>query len=143
MKNSNPPKISEFTQGNENIEYERFFSGKSWLKQLTSLKELNVPLFNVTFEPSCRNNWHTHSGGQILIAIGGKGLYQERGKKAQLMMPGDIIEIAPNLEHWHGAAPHDWFSHLAITCNPQNNQNIWMEPVSNEDYQQAFNSTNK
>ena len=63
------PKISEFPTGNENTGFEQYFSGKSWLAPLTSNKDLNVPMFNVTFEPNCRNNWHTHTGGQILIAV--------------------------------------------------------------------------
>ena len=57
------PKISEFPTGNENTGFEQYFSGKSWLAPLTSNKDLNVPMFNVTFEPNCRNNWHTHTGG--------------------------------------------------------------------------------
>lgn len=60
---------------------------------------------NVTFEPGCRNNWHSHTGGQILIAVGGVGYYQERGKASRRLLPGDVVEIAPNIEHWHGAAP--------------------------------------
>lgn len=137
MNNSEIPKISEFPIGNENKEYEQYFSGKSWLQPLTNHKELNVPLFNVTFEPGCRNNWHTHSGGQILIAVGGVGLYQEEGKKAIRMKPGDVIEIDSNVKHWHGAAPDEWFSHLAITCNPQTNENTWLKPVSDEEYHTA------
>lgn len=137
MNNSELPKISEFPFGNENKEYQRYFSGKSWLAPLTKLNQLNAPLFNVTFEPGCRNNWHTHSGGQILIAVGGVGLYQEKGKKVIRMNPGDVIEIAPDVKHWHGAAPNDWFSHLAITCNPETNETIWLEPVTDQDYQIA------
>ena len=64
---------------------------------------------NVTFEPGCRNNWHSHTGGQLLIAVGGVGYYQERGKAARRLLPGDVVEIAPNVEHWHGAAPDSWF----------------------------------
>jgi len=131
------PKISAFPTGEENTGYAQYFSGKSWLAPLTSMKELNVPVSNVTFEPGCRNNWHSHTGGQMLIAVGGKGYYQERGKPAVKMLPGDVIEIAPNVEHWHGAAPDSWFSHLAIACNPQINENIWLEPVSDEQYAEA------
>lgn len=129
--------ISDFPVGEENTAYEQYFSGKSWLAPLTKINELNVPMFNVTFEPGCRNNWHKHTGGQILIAVGGVGYYQERGKPAVRMMPGDVVEIVPNVEHWHGAAPDEWFSHLAITCNPQTNENTWLEPVSDEVYAQA------
>ncbi len=131
------PTISSFPVGEENTAYAQYFSGKSWLASLTSNKELNVPISNVSFEPGCRNNWHSHTGGQILIAVGGVGYYQERGKAAVRMEEGTIIEIAPNTEHWHGAAPDSWFSHLAISCNPQTNQNNWLEPVSEKEYATA------
>lgn len=131
------PKISDFPVGEANTAYEQYFTGKSWLAPLTSNKDLNVPLSNVTFEPGSRNNWHSHTGGQVLIAVGGVGYYQERGKPAVRMEPGKVVEIASNVEHWHGAAPDSWFSHLAIAANPQTNENTWLEPVSDEEYQQA------
>ena len=127
------PKISEFPVGNENVRFETYFTGKSWLAPLTTNKDLNVPMFNVTFEPGCRNNWHSHTGGQILIAVGGVGYYQESGKTARRLLPGDIVEIAPDVKHWHGAAPDSWFSHIAVECNPQSNKNTWFETVSDEE----------
>ena len=113
------------------------FIGTAWLYPLSQEKELNVPMFNVTFEPGCRNNWHRHSGGQILIATAGAGYYQEKGKPARRLFPGDIVEIAPNVEHWHGAAPDSWFAHIAIECNPQSNEVTWLEPVSDVQYAEA------
>lgn len=134
------PKISDFPLGEPNTGFAQYFTGKSWLAPLTSNKDLNVPVSNVTFEPGCRNNWHSHTGGQLLIAVGGVGYYQERGKAAVRMEPGDVIEIGPNVEHWHGAAPDSWFSHLAIIGNPQTNKNTWLEPVSDEEYAAAVKS---
>ena len=131
------PNPSPFPFGQENSGFAQYFSGKSWLAPLAANKDLNVPIFNVTFEPGCRNNWHKHTGGQILIAVGGAGYYQERGKAAIRMVPGDLVEIPADVEHWHGAAPDSWFSHLAVECNPQTNKNTWLEPVSDEDYQSA------
>lgn len=131
------PTISKFPVGEENTGFAQYFSGKSWLAPLTSDKNLNSPLYNVTFEPGSRNNWHSHSGGQILIVVGGVGYYQERGKPARRLVEGDVVEIGPNVAHWHGAAPDSWFSHLAISCNPQTNQNTWLEPVSDEEYAAA------
>ncbi|SMO95625.1 Cupin domain protein [Chryseobacterium rhizoplanae] len=131
------PKISDFPTGEENTAYAQYFIGKSYLAPLTSNKDLNVPLSNVTFEPGCRNNWHSHTGGQLLIVVGGEGLYQERGKPARRLKPGDIVEIAPNVEHWHGATADNWFSHLATNGNPQTNQNVWLEAVSNEEFAEA------
>lgn len=131
------PPISPFSTGEENTAYAQYFSGKSWLVRLSTDKKLGVPLANVTFEPGCRNNWHSHTGGQILIAVGGTGYYQERGKASRRLEPGDIVEITPNVEHWHGAAPNSWFSHLAIECHPETNKNTWLEPVSDSEYQTA------
>lgn len=136
-ENRVPEHLSAFPIGEENTQYAKFFIGKSYLAQLTSNKDLNVPVCNVTFEPGCRNNWHSHTGGQILIAVGGKGYYQEKDKPARLLLPGDVVEIAPNVVHWHGAAPDSWFSHLAIECNPQTNKNTWLEPVNDEQYTAA------
>lgn len=113
------------------------FTGRVWLAPLSERKELNVPMSNVTFEPGCRNSWHSHTAGQILIASAGIGYYQEKGKPARLLYPGDIVEIAPDVVHWHGAAPDSWFAHLAITCNPQTNRPIWLNPVSDDEYREA------
>lgn len=113
------------------------FTGEVWLAPLSKEKELNVPMSNVTFEPGCRNSWHSHTGGQILIAMAGIGYYQEKGKPARRLFPGDIVEIAPGVVHWHGAAPDSWFSHVAISCNPSTNKPTWLNSVSDEEYRKA------
>jgi 4-carboxymuconolactone decarboxylase len=128
-----PQNISAFPLGKENTGFKQYFTGESWLAPLTGNKDLNVPMSNVTFEPGFRNNWHSHTGGQILIAVGGVGYYQERGKAARRLLPGDVVEIAPDIEHWHDS----WFSHLAIGCNPQTNKNIWLERVDDRQYAEA------
>lgn len=134
------PQISAFPVGKPNIAYAQYFSGRSWLAPLNTHPELNVPVANVTFEPGCRNNWHSHTGGQVLIVVGGVGYYQERGKKARRLVPGDIVEIPANTEHWHGAAPDSWFAHLAVEANPQTNKNTWLERVSDVEYAEATGS---
>ena len=123
-----PYPAGQAMEGNPN------FTGTAWLCPLTNEKDLNVPMFNVTFEPGCRNKWHRHSGGQILIATAGTGYYQEKGKPARRLFPGDIVEIAADVEHWHGAAPDSWFAHIAIECNPQNNEVTWLEHVDDAQY---------
>ena len=135
--NTKIPKISDFPTGQENTGYAQYFTGKSWLAPLTTNKDLNVPMANVTFEPGCRNNWHSHTGGQLLIVVGGEGLYQERGKPARHLKTGDIVEIVPNVEHWHGATATSWFAHLATNGNPKSNENIWFEAVTDEVYKEA------
>lgn len=117
------------------------FTGDVWLSAVTKEKELNVPMANVTFAPGCRNSWHSHTGGQILIATAGIGYYQERGKTARRLFPGDIVEIAPGVEHWHGAAPDSWFAHIAISCNPNINKPTWLQPVTDEEYATAVNTS--
>ena len=127
-----------FPQGERLPEhFSKYFIGQAYLAGLTQNKELNVPVSNVTFEPGCRNNWHSHTGGQLLIVTAGRGYYQEQGQPARELLPGDIVEIAPNVIHWHGAAPDRWFSHLAIECNPQTNKTTWLDPVNDEQYSTA------
>ena len=113
------------------------FTGDVWLAPLSEQKELHVSMSNVTFEPGCRNSWHSHKAGQILIATAGIGYYQEKGQPARRLFPGDIVEIAPDVVHWHGAASDSWFAHIAITTNPQINAAVWLEPVNDSQYQEA------
>ena len=115
------------------------FTGEVWLAPLSEKEELNLPMANVTFEPGCRNSWHSHKAGQLLIATAGIGYYQEKGQPARRLFPGDIVEIAPEVEHWHGAAPDSWFAHIAITTNPQENATVWLSTVSNKQYEEAVN----
>lgn len=115
------------------------FTGEVWLAPLSEKEELNLPMANVTFEPGCRNSWHSHKAGQLLIATAGIGYYQEKGQPARRLFPGDIVEIAPGVEHWHGAAPDSWFAHIAITTNPQENATVWLSTVSNKQNEEAVN----
>lgn len=117
------------------------FTGEVWLASLSEQKELNVPMANVTFEPGCRNSWHSHKAGQLLIATAGIGYYQEKGQPARRLYPGDIVEIAPDIVHWYGAAPDSWFAHIAITTNPKTNTAVWLDPVSDEQYSKATSAS--
>ena len=138
MEKATPKQISAFPTGDKLPEmFSKYFIGQAYLAPLTQNKALNCPISNVTFEPGCRNNWHSHTGGQILVVISGKGYYQARGEAARLLLPGDVVEIPANVEHWHGAAPDSWFSHLAIECNPETNKNTWLEPVDDKQYMEA------
>lgn len=111
------------------------FSGSVWLKMLVENDDVfNCPIANVTFEPGCRNSWHKHPGGQILLVTRGEGYYQERGKDAQPLKAGDVIRINPHIEHWHGATADSSFSHLAISTNIQQGEAEWLEPVSDKEY---------
>ncbi len=129
-----------FPIGNPNDGFAQYFNGKSFLAPVS--KE-QVGIFNVTFEPGCRNNWHIHharnGGGQILICVAGRGYYQEWGKEAIGMLPGDVVNIPVGVKHWHGAAPDSWFSHLAIEVPGEEASNEWLEEVNDTDYIQATN----
>ncbi len=130
-----------FPQGNPLPEkFSQYFIGQAYLAPLTDNDALGTHISNVTFEPACRNNWHRHTGGQLLIATAGRGFYQERGKTARELHPGDIVEIPADVEHWHGAAPDSWFAHLAVECNPATNVNTWLEPVDDDQYAAATGS---
>lgn len=125
-----------FPIGSPNTAYAKYFKGQSYLAPVSASQ---VKIFNVTFEPKCRNNWHIHhaesGGGQILIAVGGRGVYQEWGKEPIEMRPGDVINIPANVKHWHGAAPDSWFSHLAVEVDGVKTSNEWLEEVSDSEYE--------
>ncbi len=111
------------------------FIGAAYLELLNPRENtLNCPIGNVTFEPRARNNWHKHPGGQILLVTGGKGYYQEEGKPVQVLSEGDVVQILPNVKHWHGATPDSWFTHIAISTNVQKGDTEWLEPVTDEKY---------
>ncbi len=127
-----------FPIGAPNDAYAKYFIGQSYLAPV-SAKQLGI--FNVTFEPGCRNNWHIHhaksGGGQILICVAGRGYYQEWGKPARELHPGDTVNIPAGVKHWHGAAPDSWFSHLAMDVPGENSSNEWLEAVDDSAYKEA------
>lgn len=129
MENIN---LGVFPKGEKNIAFGKYFVGQSYLNMLSTQ---GVAIGNVTFEPKCRNNWHIHhKGGQILLCTAGRGYYQEWGKEAVEMNPGDVINIPPEVKHWHGAAPDSWFVHLAVEVPAEDASNEWLEPVSDDNY---------
>ena len=126
-----------FPIGQPNDAYAQYFIGQSYLAPISAAQ---VPVYNVTFEPGCRNNWHVHhadkGGGQMLICVGGRGYYQEWGKGPIELRPGDCVNIPAGVKHWHGAAPNSWFSHLAVEVPGENASAEWLEKVSDEEYGQ-------
>lgn len=112
-----------------------YFTGTVWVKMiLANDATLNCQIANVVFEPGARNNWHIHPGGQILIVTGGIGYYQEKGRAIQLIRKGDVVNIPPDIEHWHGASHDSEFIHIAINPNTQKGVVVWLERVSDEEY---------
>ena len=126
-----------FPIGESNNAFAKYFIGQSYLAPISTEQ---VKIYNVTFEPKCRNNWHIHKansgGGQMLIGVGGRGYYQEWGKEPVEIKEGTVINIPANVKHWHGAAPDSWFSHLAVEIDGEQISNEWLESVEDEEYNQ-------
>lgn len=113
------------------------FTGTIWLEMLVvDDGTLDAHIGNVTFEPGARSNWHYHPGGQILLATYGTGYYQERGEPIQVLEKGDIVTCPPDVEHWHGASPDSRFTHIAISPNLDRGGVVWLDPVTDEEYNQ-------
>ena len=131
-------KVNVFGIGDPNVNFAQHFIGNSYLNPLAKVEDSKLSLFNVTFEPKCRNNWHIHhsskGGGQILICTAGEGWYQEEGKEAVSLIPGTVITIPANVKHWHGAKANSWFSHIAVEVPGEETSTEWCEPVTDEEY---------
>jgi quercetin dioxygenase-like cupin family protein len=112
-----------------------YFTGNAYLHPLLAKDKNNeFALGSVTFEPGARTHWHTHPKGQVLIATEGHGYYQEKGKPAQALKKGDVVNIPENTEHWHGASTNSTFAHIAITNYKGDENVVWLKPVTDEDY---------
>ena len=114
------------------------FSGPVYLS--TMIGNDNVAgapgLHYVVFEPGVINNWHTHEGGQILIATDGIGYHQIEGEPVKVMHPGDVAFCPPGVRHWHGGSPDTSFAHIAVNTNPEQSGVEWFDRISNEEYEQ-------
>jgi quercetin dioxygenase-like cupin family protein len=115
---SSPEELS-FPIGQSTSNY--LFNGTVYLSQLVGRDDIfNSPgMSYVVFEPGVINKWHSHGGGQILIATDGIGYHQIEGQPIEVLRPGDVAKCPPGVKHWHGAAPGGWFAHIAIGTNPE------------------------
>lgn len=95
---------------------------------------LDTQVGNVIFEPAARTYWHKHPAGQILVVTDGAGLYQEKGKAIRVIRKGDVIRCEPGVIHWHGATPSEKMTHIAITGSNASGRVIWMEEVTDAEY---------
>lgn len=112
-----------------------WFTGNAFLHPLVAKdSNNNFSAGSVTFEPGARTNWHTHPKGQVLLVIDGEGFYQEKGKPAQPIKKGEVVNIPENVEHWHGASAKSPMTHIAITNYQEDEQVVWLQPVSEEEY---------
>lgn len=132
MKTDNTifPKGEKITNG--------YFSGNAFLQMLLPRDKNNdFVIGSVTFEKGARTNWHKHPKGQVLLVTDGEGFYQERGKAAQRIRKGDVVNIPENVDHWHGATGKTQMVHIAITNFKGEENAQWLEPVSEEEYKRA------
>lgn len=131
--NKNKMKTNEiFPKGQNATEN---FTGDTWVQMLTvDGQNFDAISYNVTFAPGSRTYWHSHPGGQILYCLSGEGRYQEKGKPAQHLKAGDVVEIKPDIVHWHGAAPDSEFVHLGISTQLSKGPASWYGAVTDEEY---------
>lgn len=115
------------------------FTNTTWVNMLHTDQDgtFDTQVYDVIFEPSARTFWHSHPGGQILLVTSGKGYYQEEGKPARLLKPGDVVAIPPDIVHWHGASPESQFVHLGMSTQVHLGPAEWFGPVTDEEYDEA------
>ncbi|NIG55621.1 carboxymuconolactone decarboxylase family protein [Chitinophaga sp. Cy-1792] len=114
---------------------EEWFTGRVWINMTVKPEDgYNVNIAIVTFDPTARTKWHTHTSGQILFVTEGHGYYQERGKPIRLIMQGEVVKIPKNVEHWHGATHHHPMRHIAIISDYSNDTTTWLQAVTEEEY---------
>ena len=127
--------LTTFAVGEPNTAYAQYFIGQSFLNPY---KTDNCGVANVTFEPSCRNNWHIHhKAPQILVVVAGEGIYQEWGKDPILLKPGMVVNIPAEVKHWHGATKDSWMQHLSVAPIVEGSSNEWLEPVDDATFAEA------
>ena len=108
-----------------------YFTGRVQIEHLAVPDDMAATLYRVSFEPAARTAWHTHPQGQILLITSGNGLVQSKGQEIRRVTVGDVVTIAPDEVHWHGAAPDCAMQHLTVQPDPNTN---WMAQVSDDEY---------
>jgi len=113
-----------------------YFSGTVWIDEVTSAPYTSdVRVAVVTFEPGARTAWHTHPHGQMLRILSGVGRVQKAGERVVEVLPGDVIWFEPGERHWHGAAPSQLMSHLAVQrADGAGKTAEWLEHVTDSEY---------
>jgi quercetin dioxygenase-like cupin family protein len=90
---------------------------------------------SVHFAPGARTAWHTHPLGQTIYVTEGVGLCQRRGGPVEAIRPGDRVFFEPGEDHWHGAAPNRFMTHIAMhEADDEGSPVTWGEHVSEEEY---------
>jgi quercetin dioxygenase-like cupin family protein len=98
-------------------------------------KSARVQAASVHFTPGARTAWHTHPYGQTIYVTEGVGLVQRRGGEIEVIRPGDRVFFEPGEDHWHGAAPERFMTHLAMQeVDDQGSPVSWGDHVTEEEY---------
>jgi len=112
-----------------------YFTGSVMADPIVTAPEpARVRALRVSFSPGACTAWHTHPLGQTLYVVSGVGRIQKHGEPIHEILPGDTIWIAPGEKHWHGAAPDNAMSHIAIQEALNGANVVWMEKVTDEEY---------
>jgi quercetin dioxygenase-like cupin family protein len=121
---------------------EAWFTGSVYIDGIRNPDDQSaVGCAHVRFTPGAHTAWHTHPKGQTLYVTDGIGLVATRGEVHEIR-PGDVVYIEPDEEHWHGATPDRFMSHVAIQeADDQGEVVTWLDHVAAGDYQQAAAST--
>jgi quercetin dioxygenase-like cupin family protein len=94
-----------------------------------------VSASSVHFTPGARTAWHTHPNGQTIFVLEGSGLAQRRGGPVEVIRPGDRVFFEPGEEHWHGASPNRFMTHLALLqVDDEGNSATWGDHVTDDEY---------
>jgi quercetin dioxygenase-like cupin family protein len=115
-------------------------TGTVWLTELNKPDStIDIAVANATFAPGAKLDWHIHPTGQILMITEGTGYYQEKGKPIEVVHKGDIIKCLPGIVHWHGASHKSAFTYLAVSTNSAKNKTVWLQRVTDAEYNSAKN----
>ena len=121
-----------FEIGSPNVNYDKYFTGKTFLAPLASDK---IGVANVTFTKGTINHWHIHHGTcQILVGESGRGYYQIWGEEPKEILPGTVVTIPEGTKHWHGAGPNNMMQHLSVMLSGEGVSTEWLEPVDAAEY---------
>jgi quercetin dioxygenase-like cupin family protein len=113
-----------------------WFTGAVYLDAVATPSDASrLNASSVHFTPGARTAWHTHPNGQTIYVTDGLGLAQRRSGRIEVIRPGDRVFFEPGEDHWHGAAPTRFMTHLAmVEVDGEGNSATWGAHVSDEEY---------
>jgi quercetin dioxygenase-like cupin family protein len=118
-----------------------WFTGTVYLDAVATPSDASrLSASSVHFTPGARTAWHTHPNGQTIIVLEGIGLAQRRGGPIEVIRPGDRVFFEPGEDHWHGATPTRFMTHLAmLVVDDEGNAATWGDHVTDDEYEAAPN----